>query len=84
MLYFPAHQSQAGRMRWLILAGLWLSYLSFGVVVASLAPLEGGGFRLYVHSADVAHFVETGGVLDDEAQARGTSVYFPGIRSSMR
>ena len=26
-------------MRWLLLAGLWLSYLSFGVVAASIAPL---------------------------------------------
>lgn len=26
-------------MRWLILAGLWLCYMSFGVVVTSLAPL---------------------------------------------
>ena len=26
-------------MRWLILSGLWLSYMAFGVVVASLAPL---------------------------------------------
>ena len=43
MLYSPAHPAQAGHrlnsMRWLILTGLWLSYLSFGVVVASLAPL---------------------------------------------
>ena len=26
-------------MRWLILFGLWLSYMSFGVVVTSIAPL---------------------------------------------
>ena len=26
-------------MRWLLLAGLWLSYLSFGVIAASIAPL---------------------------------------------
>lgn len=26
-------------MRWLLLAGLWLSYLSFGVVAVSIAPL---------------------------------------------
>lgn len=26
-------------MRWLLLTGLWLSYLSFGVVAASIAPL---------------------------------------------
>ena len=26
-------------MRWLVLFGLWLSYMAFGVVVSSLAPL---------------------------------------------
>jgi cyanate permease len=26
-------------MRWLLLSGLWLSYLSFGVIAASIAPL---------------------------------------------
>ncbi len=40
-------------------------------------PLRSGGFKLIVAIADVASYVVAGTPLDDEAQARGTSVYFP-------
>lgn len=40
-------------------------------------PLDEGGWQLWVAIADVSYYVRTGTALDDEAQNRGNSVYFP-------
>lgn len=40
-------------------------------------PLDEGGWQLWVAIADVSYYVRTGTALDDEAQERGNSVYFP-------
>ncbi|GAA0858536.1 ribonuclease R [Aliiglaciecola litoralis] len=40
-------------------------------------PLDEGGWQLWVAIADVSSYVKPGTALDDEAQVRGNSVYFP-------
>ncbi len=40
-------------------------------------PLDDGGWQLWVAIADVSYYVRPGTALDDEAQERGNSVYFP-------
>ncbi len=40
-------------------------------------PIKGLGWRLYVAIADVSHYVKYGSALDQEAEKRGNSVYFP-------
>jgi ribonuclease R len=44
----------------------------------SLKQVEGGYWELGVHIADVSHFVSDGTAMDEEAQERGNSTYFPG------
>jgi exoribonuclease-2 len=48
----------------------------------SIEPL-GDGFRLGVHITDVSHFLGKDGVVDEEAMARGSSIYLPDKRIPM-
>lgn len=48
----------------------------------SVERLE-GGYRLWVHIADVTHYVEPGTALDKQAAFRGNSVYLPGTVAPM-
>ena len=41
-------------------------------------PGAGGAIEVFVHIADVAHYVRPGAALDAAARERGTSVYLPG------
>ena len=48
----------------------------------SIEP-EGDGFRLWIHVTDVSHFLEKQGAVDEEALARGSSIYMPDKRIPM-
>ncbi|KAJ2787358.1 hypothetical protein GGI15_000783 [Coemansia interrupta] len=49
----------------------------------SMRRVDGGGFELGVHIADVAHFIAPGAAADQEARARGTTVYLADRRFNM-
>ncbi|MGJ8657100.1 MAG: ribonuclease R family protein [Akkermansiaceae bacterium] len=41
----------------------------------SVKSIEGGGYELAVHIADVSHYIKPGSALDEEAVQRGNSTY---------
>jgi ribonuclease R len=41
----------------------------------SIKEKENGSYKLYIHIADVAHYVKENSILDKEAIKRATSVY---------
>ncbi|MCM8528111.1 MAG: ribonuclease catalytic domain-containing protein, partial [Lentisphaeraceae bacterium] len=43
----------------------------------SLEKLDNGGFKVYIHIADVSAYIEKNDALDEEASQRVTSIYLP-------
>ncbi len=49
--------------------------LSFKEIAKDNPRHDGASYEIGIHIADVSHYVKIGGVLDEEARERGTSVY---------
>jgi len=50
---------------------------------AVAAAIEGDDVRLWIHIADVSHYVKPGSAVDRDAERRGCSLYVPGIVDPM-